>query len=160
MLLTYLTGKRAIRVGETLLPSPHQLSQCFITELIAMNKNKSKEAKIQLAIQAIQQTSNLSIRSAAQLYNVPRVTPARRRAGTQQRRNCAPNTMKLSLREEEVIVKHILDLDPRGFPPRLADVTAMANILLAERQQGTVAKHWANNFVNRLKESVYKEKGY
>jgi hypothetical protein len=33
--------------------------------------------------------------------------------------------------EEEVIVKYILDLDARAFPPRLADVEAMVNSLCA-----------------------------
>lgn len=60
--------------------------------------------------------------------------------------------MILSLTEERVIVQHILDLDSRGFLPRLADVTAMTNLLLAERQQDLVDNHPANNFVNQQPE--------
>jgi hypothetical protein len=33
-----------------------------------------------------------------------------------------PNSIKLTAREEEVIVQHILKLDSRGFAPRLAAV--------------------------------------
>ena len=46
-----------------------------------------------------------------------------------------------------------IDLDSRGFPPRLADVEDMANILLAERDAGRDAgrdgKNWASKFVKR-----------
>tara|TARA_R110002003_G_scaffold482_2_gene20057 strand:- start:5544 stop:5672 length:129 start_codon:yes stop_codon:yes gene_type:complete len=41
--------------------------------------------------------------------------------------------MKLLKSEEEVIVQHILDLDERGFPPCLAAVKDMADLLLRER---------------------------
>jgi hypothetical protein len=54
--------------------------------------------------------------------------------------------------EENAVLKYILDLDMRGFPPRLADVGDMANILLADRDAGRVGKHWASNFVKRQPE--------
>jgi hypothetical protein len=107
---------------------------------------------MQLAIQALKRDATLTIEKAAQNYNVPRMTLTRRRAGTQQRRDCTPNAMKLTPTEEDVIVQYILDLDSRGYPPRLADVAAMANLLLAERQGGVVGQHWPNNFVNRRRE--------
>jgi hypothetical protein len=59
---------------------------------------------------------------------------------------------RLTIIEEEVVVQHILDLDTRGFPPRLADVEDMANLLLAERQGGRVGKHWPNKFIKRRPE--------
>jgi hypothetical protein len=46
--------------------------------------------------------------------------------------------MKLLKTNEEVIVKHILDLDVRGFPPWLAAVKDMADSLLAERHHDLV----------------------
>ena len=49
--------------------------------------------------------------------------------------------MKLFKTEEEVIVKHILDLDMRGISPRLAGVKDMANLLLAERHQDSVGQN-------------------
>ena len=57
--------------------------------------------------------------------------------------------MKLTSTEELVIVQHILKLDERGYPPRLADVEDMANSLLAERHQLPVGKNWASTFVKR-----------
>jgi len=41
-----------------------------------------------------------------------------------------------------LIVQHILDLDARGFPPRLAAVADMANSLRAKRHLGQVGLNW------------------
>ena len=41
--------------------------------------------------------------------------------------------MNLTKLKEGVVVKYILDLNLRGFPPRLADVANIANSLRAER---------------------------
>jgi hypothetical protein len=60
--------------------------------------------------------------------------------------------MKLLGTEEQVIVQHILDLDSRGFPPRLAAVKDMADSLLAARHQGPVGINWASTFVQRTPE--------
>jgi hypothetical protein len=54
--------------------------------------------------------------------------------------------------EEETIVRYILDLDWRSFPPRLRDVEDMANKLLADRDGPAVGKRWASNFVKRQPE--------
>ena len=45
-------------------------------------------------------------------------------------------------------MKHILDLDSRGFAPTLGAVRDMADKLLAERAAGQVGKQWPRNFVN------------
>jgi hypothetical protein len=60
--------------------------------------------------------------------------------------------MKLLKSEEEVIVQHILDLDARGFPPRLAAVKDMADSLLRERHRDPVGQNWAATFVKRRPE--------
>ncbi len=62
------------------------------------------------------------------------------------RRDCTPNSMKLLPTEEEAIVGHVLDLDARGFPPRLAAVKDMADSLLAERHRDPVGQNWAKTF--------------
>lgn len=54
--------------------------------------------------------------------------------------------------EEKVVVEHILDLDLRGFPPRLAGVANMANSLRAERKLGQVGQNWPSTFVKRRPE--------
>ena len=54
--------------------------------------------------------------------------------------------------EEDVIIQHILDLDTRGFPPRLAAVKDMTDSLLAARYQDPVGVNWASTFVKRTPE--------
>ena len=116
------------------------------------SQQPSNEASIQLALLALQQDAKLSIKRAAQLYNVPRTTLADRRAGKPSRRDCQPNSLKLTKTEEQVLVEYILDLDSRGFPPRLAAVRDMADSLLAARSAGKVGKNWPNTFVQRTPE--------
>jgi hypothetical protein len=94
----------------------------------------------------------LSQRRAAKTYRVPQKTLSDRLAGASPRRDCAPNSMKLTSTQELVIVQHILKLDERGYPPRLTDVEDMANSLLTERNQPHVGKNWAGTFVKRRPE--------
>jgi hypothetical protein len=48
--------------------------------------------------------------------------------------NRRPSIQLLTDLEEMVIVQYILDLDSRGFPPRVADVEDMANHILTTRR--------------------------
>jgi hypothetical protein len=108
-----------------------------------------KENQIQLALQAIKLDAKLTIHRAAAIYGVSRKTLTRRRAGIAFRRDCAPNSMKLTLNEEGVILQQILDQDERGFPPRLTDIRSMADSLLAERNRDPVGEKWASAYVKR-----------
>ena len=72
-----------------------------------------------------------------------------RRAGKPARRDCQPNSKKLTQLEEEVIIRYILDLDSRGFAPTYAAVRDMADKLLAVRGAGRIGVHWPRNFVKR-----------
>ena len=110
---------------------------------------KSDKAQIQLALQAIKKDPNLSIRRAAAISNISQKTLGGRNKGKLSRRNCTSNAMRILPTEEEVIVQHILDLDARGSPPRLADVKAMVDSLLAERGQAPIGKNWPSMFVQR-----------
>ena len=94
------------------------------------------EADLTLASQAISCKQIKSGRRAACTYSVPKSTLHDRRAGRPARRNCQPNSKKLTQLEEEVIVKYILDLDARGFAPTYAAVRDMADRLLAARGAG------------------------
>ena len=60
-----------------------------------------------------------------------------------------PNGLKLTLTEEQTIVRYILDLDSRGFAPRLCEVADMADKMLGVRGGEPVGKHWAERFVTR-----------
>ena len=110
------------------------------------------EGRIQLALQAIQAGQFKSHRAAAAAFNVKRQTLDQRAAGTPFRAETLPNSLKLTLTEEQTIVRYILDLDSRGFAPRLCEVADMANKLLGVRGGEPVGKHWADRFVTRSDE--------
>ena len=109
--------------------------------------SSSNEARINLAISAIKQDQLPSVWCAAAMYNVPLTTLVDRRAGKPLWYDCEPNQKKLTKLEEEVIVKHILDLNSRGFLPTLAAVWEMADKLLTKRNAGQVNIKWLKNFV-------------
>src|SRR6478609_9261687 len=110
------------------------------------------EARILLALQALQNDPKLSLRRASNIYKVNYWKLRRRQNGIQSRRESIPNSRKLSDIEEETIVQFILDLDSRGFPSRLRFVEEMANSLLADRDASPVGKRWAYNFVKQQPE--------
>lgn len=112
------------------------------------------EANAFLAISAINKNQIQSGRRAATTYSVPETTLRRRRAGIAVRRDCEPKSKKLTKLEEEVIVKHILDLDSRGFAPTLGAVRDMANKLLTERGACHVGQLWPRNFVKRTESLI------
>ena len=112
----------------------------------------SKESRVILALQALQNDENLSILAAAKIYNVNRMTLTRRRAGKPARHNTTPKSRRLTDSEEKAIVQYIIELDTRSFPPRLRGVEDMANQLLRVRDAPPVGKLWAHNFVKRQPE--------
>jgi hypothetical protein len=116
--------------------------------------SNSTEGRLILALQALKNDPNLSVKRAASIYSVARSTLISRRAGVKSRRDIQPKSRKLSNSEESVIVQYILHLDSKGFPPRLSGVEDMANHLLAERSTERVGKHWVSNFIKRHPELV------
>jgi len=113
---------------------------------------QTKEARIILAIEAIRTSKNLSRRAAAKIYNVPETTLRDRMNGHTSIANRRPAVQKLTELEENVIVQYVLDLDSRGFPPRIEDVREMADQILATRTKRRVGKLWPYRFVQRRKE--------
>ena len=100
----------------------------------------SNESRLILALQALKNDPNLSMRCAASTYSVPFSTLRTRRAGTKSKRDIQPKSRKLTDSEESVIVQYILYLDSKGFPPRISGVEDMANRLLSERSIDHVGK--------------------
>ena len=115
-------------------------------------QNSSQEGRILLAIQAIKQGHIKDVKSAAVTYDIPRTTLRRRIQGMTYRRDCTPNSQKLTPYEESALVQYILDLDSRGFPPRPQAVQEMADLLLSERGKSPVGKNWTTNFIKRRTE--------
>lgn len=107
-----------------------------------------KEADIILTISSIEQNQIQSIKRAVLTFNIPRSTLRDQRARITVQCNCVPNLKKLTKLEEEVIVRHILDLDLWGFAPTLNTVKDIADKLLTAHAAGQVSKNWPTNFIN------------
>jgi hypothetical protein len=69
------------------------------------------------------------------------MTLRNRRAGRPAQRDCQPNSKKLTQLEKEVIIRHILNLNQRGFGPTYTAARDMANKLLTARSAGRVSVH-------------------
>ena len=108
----------------------------------------SAEARVILALEAIQKDNKLSIRAAAKIYNVPATTICHQCDSRTIQCNTIPNLKKLTNLEEQAIVQYIIKLSMQSFPPRLHSVKDIANNLLYIRDAPPVGKNWASNFVN------------
>ena len=110
------------------------------------------ESTLQLAIQATVEDRDESERRVIAAFNVPRSTLRDRCTGSLPRRDCKPNSKKLTKLEEQALVQRILNLDQRGIGATRAMVQDMANDLLAERGGEPVGKHWVDSFKTRTPE--------
>jgi hypothetical protein len=110
------------------------------------------KSRILLALQALQNDPKLSGRKAATRYDINYRTLNRRRNGIRSKRDITTKSRNLSDLEEQIIVRFILDLDSRGFPPRRDFVEKMANSLLTDRNASPVGKLWVHNFIQRQQE--------
>lgn len=99
------------------------------------------EARLVTAVEAIKNSEKLSIRAAAKIYNVPRITVQTRVYGVLAQRDIPPKSLKLTELEEQAIIQYTLDLITRAFPPRLCNVEDMANDLLRVRNASPVGKN-------------------
>src|SRR5690348_16990948 len=111
--------------------------------------SQEKEGRIQLALRAYDNKQFSSYRAAAAAYNINHHTLSKRAKGITFRPESRPKSQKLTIIEEETIVRYILDLDARGFAPRLCEVEDIANKILGVRTEIRVGKNWAHRFVSR-----------
>ena len=74
---------------------------------------------------------------------MPYITLSERIAGITPRDKYRLNYLKLLKLEEEVIIRYILDLDSRGFAPRLTSIEDIMNYILELRGGKRVSKLWA-----------------
>ena len=112
----------------------------------------NQEGRVQLALNAYHNRQFKSLRRAAEVFEVPPSTLTDQYNGKPHRPESRHAQHKLTTTEERTIVRYILDLDSRGFAPRLCEVADMADKLLAVRGGEPVGKHWAERFVTRSAE--------
>ena len=111
----------------------------------------AKEGRIDLAIASYQSNPTRSLRRLALSFDVPRSTLQTRLHGVKPKREIVSVNRKLSPSEEQSLVQWILELDQRGFPPKIIHVRRMADHLLAARGQDPppppVGQKWASRFI-------------
>ena len=117
-------------------------------------ESSSNESRILLALEAFKKDPNLSIRSLASIYKVPRTTLRHRMTGKPARRDISANLTKLTPIEKTVLLETIIDLDTRGFQARLTNVATMADRLRTDRDALRVGMRWAERFVKRHPELI------
>ena len=106
-------------------------------------ESQSKEAHTLLAIAAFKRGSAQSVKKLAHVHNVPRMTLTDRIKGRASRIDSPVNSRKLDFMEEEVIIRKVLELYSRVFPPRFGDIEEMANQLRMIRDASRVGPRWA-----------------
>jgi hypothetical protein len=111
-----------------------------------------QEGRIDLALQAFRSGQFETLRRAATAFNVKHQRLSDRLHGIHFRPHTRANGHKLTPSEEDTIVQYILDLDARGFAPRLCEVADMADKLLSTRGKEPVGKNWPERFVTRSDE--------
>ena len=113
----------------------------------------TKEGRILLAIHAIQNDQISSYRRAAKVYNIPRSTLIRRLKGITPKRGSRDKNNLLLPIEEEELVRWILSMERRGFPPYIIDVKRLAERLIARRGSRRsvipIGKQWIYRFLTR-----------
>jgi hypothetical protein len=113
---------------------------------------QNQEARIILAIEAFHASKKAKLSRIAKIYNVPRSTLRDRLQGVTPMPDRRAFGHNLTTAEEETLIRYILDLDLRGFPPRIDDVRDMANLLRATRHATPVGQMWPYTFIRRRPE--------
>jgi hypothetical protein len=96
-------------------------------------QTSSYEGNILLALSAFQSGHCKTPYAASKIYNAPKTTLYRRINGRTSREDYTPTNKRLSLIEEEVIVKNILKLDAQGLTPTIAMVKEIADSICKAR---------------------------
>jgi hypothetical protein len=111
-----------------------------------------EEGRINLALYAFTSGQFRTLRRAAAAYSVRHQRLSDRLRGITNRHKTRPGVQKLTAGEEQTVVRYILDLEARGFAPRLCEVADIADQLLAARGGIPIGKNWAQRFVARTEE--------
>ncbi len=112
----------------------------------------SNKSQLQLVLQTFEKDPQLSINEAARLYNILRMILSARIKGRSVRIDIIANSQKLTVLEEEMVVREILDLDSRRFPLRIHDIKDIVNRLLTIYNTTYIGLYWTSNFIKQQPE--------
>jgi len=91
-----------------------------------------------------------SLRAAARAFGVPESTVRDRAHGSKTRAEARTSQQLLSVEQEEMLVRWILDLDMYGQAPNFAQLRAMAGLISAvSNGPSTVGKAYIQRFLKR-----------
>jgi hypothetical protein len=96
-------------------------------------KSPQKEGRFNLAIHSIKKNQISSGRQAAKVFKISQTTLRRRLQGIGPREGSQLKNRLLWPIEEEELVKWILAIERRGFPPYIIDVKRLAELLIQRR---------------------------
>jgi|HubBroStandDraft_4_1064222.scaffolds.fasta_scaffold52977_2 hypothetical protein len=117
-----------------------------------MAHNSTYEARIEAAIDDLESQDVPKYRPTANKYNINHTTLRRRYLGIQLSRATANSEFRqrLTIAQEDVLIKHINDFTDRGLPPTVQIVKNLAEEILHD----TVGKNWVSDFVRRKKDRI------
>lgn len=109
----------------------------------------SQETQLQMAISAYKRKCFKSIAAAAEVFDVSKETLHNWLHGIKPWRETHANGHKLSVIEEKVLTKCLLEADKWGFPIQPEFLWRMAQILLQEQSPSSppIGINWASKFV-------------
>lgn len=109
-----------------------------------------REENIKQAIKHYQKSGEQSIRTSAETFDIPYTTLRDRLAGARSRHESHQGQQLLVPGEEKSLVRWILQMDDRGFPPKTRVVKEMATYLVQKRQSGRIlGNHWLERFLDQ-----------
>jgi hypothetical protein len=101
---------------------------------------QTQEARIILAIEAIRLSKKINRSNTTKIYNILYSIFTNRINSRTSIYKYRPGASKLTELEKEIIIQNILDMDTRGFAPRLASIEDIANYILESRDRRYVRK--------------------
>mgnify|MGYP006900028190 CR=1 FL=1 len=105
---------------------------------------------MQMAISAIRNQKIQLKRKAAGIFRVSEAILYKQLKGRKQHSETHINSYKLTVIEEEVLTKQLLDIDKQGFSIQPEFLCGMAQILLYKQTQDStifIDINWAYNFI-------------
>jgi hypothetical protein len=91
---------------------------------------QTQEARIILAIKTIRSSKKINRSNTTKIYNISYSILTNRMNSRIPIYEYRLGASKLTELEKEIIIQNILDMDTRGFAPRLASIEDIANYIL------------------------------
>ena len=109
-----------------------------------------QEDRMQIVLQLLEANPNQSGRLLARIYGLSPSSVYHRRNGRQSSKEYHQKLQKLSVIEEDSLVKWINTMGAWGWPPRIQHLESMAkSILAAKKRPLELGQHWYKNFLTR-----------